>query len=692
MYLERGFPSETIDEIAWSESNSRKPIYHMHKWFARRVGSTFRAIILGLFLDEDPMKRFYEDVKLENASGESPLILDPFMGGGTTIVEGHRLGCRTIGVDINPMAWFITKKELESVDLASFESEFAKIRLSVESKVRSFYKTTCKEGHNADTMYTFWVRTVNCQSCDNEVPLFKSFLISRQNDNRKTFFCPSCNEIVAADNSHCHCGLDLSKPYATNKTYDCPSCNHNGDLTEAWLKKGKPPAEIPFAIEFYCETCGRGYKTPDKSDLQRISDAEREYKLMEKKLKGTLIPNDEVPWNRMATMRPRCVVYRRFSDFFNSRQLLALSIILERILEVQDRGVKELLLLTFSDSLNANNMFCIYNTQASKLEPLFGGHYFSPPTSPVENNVWGTKLGRGTFRKYAAKGRRALSYQREPFEIRISEIKTPKGEQTRKRERVKIGGRIGADFVSEFKELKRPTSSLLKCQSSEDLTFIPDKAVDAVITDPPYYDNIMYSELSDFFYVWLRQQLLDTYPTAFGKKSSNNADEILVHTKTGKDADFFVRSMTKVYSELNRVMKDDAKLVFVYQHKRLKAWTAMLRILVNSGFNVNAVYPTHGETPSGVRAHGMNHNALLVCGKKSDSVASVEMSPRDIAIEAIESIHRIYGDKKKGPSFMIKLGKALQAYTQYPGVRDGEITDDCIDDFESFVEDHILKQ
>ncbi len=691
MYLERGFPSETIDEIAWSESNSRKPIYHMHKWFARRVGCTFRAIILGLFLEEDPMKRFYEDVKLENASGEPPLILDPFMGGGTTIVEGHRLGCRTIGVDINPMAWFITKKELESVDFVCFESEFAKLKQSVESKVLSLYRTTCKEGHNADTMYTFWVRTVNCGSCGSEIPLFKSFLISRQNDKRMTFFCPSCNEIVTTSSSYCHCGMDLSKPYATNKTYHCPSCAQNGNLTEAWLEKGKPPAEIPYAIEFYCETCGRGYKTPNKLDLQRISEAEREYKLMEKKLKGTLIPNDAVPWKRMATMRPRCVVYRRFSDFFNSRQLLAHSIILERILDVQDRAVKELLLLTFSDSLNANNMFCIYNIHASKLEPLFGGHYFSPPTTPVENNVWGTKLGRGSFTKYAAKGMRALSYQREPFEIRISEMETSKGERTRRRERVIIGGRIGADFVSEFRELKHPTSSLLKCQSSEDLTFIPDRAVDAVITDPPYYDNIMYSELSDFFYVWLRQQLLDTYPAAFSKKSSNNTDEILVHTRTGKDADFFVRSMTRVYRELNRVMKDDAKLVFVYQHKRLKAWTAILRILVNSGFSVRAVYPTHGETPSGVRAHGMNHNALLVCGKKSDSMVSVRMTPRDIAIEGLESIHRIYGDKKKGPDLMIKLGKALQAYTQYPSVRDGEITDDCIGDFESFVEDYILQ-
>jgi len=134
VFIERDFPSQAIDEIAWSESNSRKPIYHMHKWFARRVGCTFRAIILASFLEEDPMTRFYDHVQLTNAEGNPPIVLDPFMGGGTTIVEGHRLGCRMIGIDVNPMAWFITKKELESVDVDSANEEFKRIENAVSQE------------------------------------------------------------------------------------------------------------------------------------------------------------------------------------------------------------------------------------------------------------------------------------------------------------------------------------------------------------------------------------------------------------------------------------------------------------------------------------------------------------------------------------------------------------------------------
>ncbi|MHA2141156.1 MAG: DNA methyltransferase [Candidatus Thorarchaeota archaeon] len=685
VYIEKGFPSKEIDEIAWSESNSRKPIYHMHKWFARRVGSTFRTIMLGIFHDEDPMNRFYEDVALENINGEPPILLDPFMGGGTTIVEGHRLGCRTIGVDINPMAWFITRKELESVDITNVEEAFDKIKESVESRILSFYKTTCAKGHQADIMYTFWVRSINCLSCGNEVSLFKSFLISKRESKLKTFFCPSCDDIVITDKSQCHCGIDLSTGHATNKSYTCPSCKHTGDLTEAWLAGNKPPIERPYALEIYCRDCGREYKIPDEADLKRVADVDRDYNLRKNNLVGTLIPDDEVPWNKMATMRPRCAIYRKFSDFFNSRQLLALSMILEQILQVDERAVREFFLLTFSDSLNANNMFCIYNTHASKLEPLFGGHYFSPPTTPVENNVWGTKVGRGSFSRYVAKGIRALKYQRMPYEIRFKDGGIEGGKQIRIRERVNVGGEINAQFVKDFNDLKQRTATLLRCQSSEELGFIPDKAIDAVVTDPPYFDNIMYSELSDFFYVWLRDQLKDAYPFSFGRESSKSADEILVYNKRGKDAEFFVESMTRVYSELYRVLKDDAKLVFVYQHKRLKAWTAILRILVNTGFHVEAVYPTHGETPSGVRAHGINHNVILVCRKKkSESTSFSKMKSRSAAKDGIHSV------RNEKSSLMIELGKALQVYTEHSILKDGIIASECVKDFESFVQDAIL--
>jgi len=698
VFIERGFPRQEIDEMAWSESNSRKPIYHMHKWFARRVGCTFRAIILASFLEEDPMNQFYEHVQLSNADGNAPIILDPFMGGGTTIVEGHRLGCKMIGVDVNPMAWFITRKELENVDGESATKEFKRIEEAVSEAILSLYKTKCSCGRETDSMYSFWVRKVGCQECGEEVALFKSFLLGKLSTEERVYYCPLCKKIVSSDGgARCDCGKDLSEGYSTNKEYTCISCGFRGDLTTAWLSRGAPPDEMIFAMELDCEVCGRGYKIPDESDLSRFEAARNQFLDRREYLLQMIIPDTEIPWHQMATMRPRCRAYEKYHQLFNERQLLALSMIMEEILEIEDPALREFFLLTFSDSLNANNMFCIYNTTARKLEPLFGGHYFSPPTTPVENNVWGGRLGRGTFRRYFLKGLRALKYQDNPHEVRFSSQTSSHG-STRVRERVAIpGDRIGAEYASTFEELENDKDTFLRCSSSEDLDILPDNCIDAVVTDPPYYDNIMYSELSDFFYVWLQKAMADSLPDVFGKQTSSSQSEILVHSKGGKDDSLFVDSMTRVYQELHRVLRDDGLLTFVYQHKRPKAWTALLRILIGSGFYITAVYPTHGETPSGVRAHGLHYNTILVCRKRRERTPTVDDDKlRDRIRSEIAEVLRDHPDVREGDAVMLAMGKALQVYTQEVEFEDlngrNESVENSIGILESIVRDCVKER
>lgn len=674
VFIERSFPSKEIDEIAWSESNSRKPIYHMHKWFARRVGCTFRAIILASFLERNPMDRYYERVQLTNAEGSPPVILDPFMGGGTTIVEGHRLGCKMIGVDVNPVAWFITKRELEHVDPESATREFRRIEETVGTRVLSFYKTRCNKDHDGDAMYIFWVRKINCQDCGEEVPLFKSFLLANLGSDGRVYYCPDCRKIVKSKKDPlCECGRDLSGRYSTNKEYTCPSCGIQGDLTSAWLSDGKPPAEEMFAIEYDCKVCGREFKTPDDSDLSHFEEARTEFIRQKTRLMGRIIPEKCVPWNKMATMRPRCLVYDRYHQFFNERQLLSLALIMEEILEIDDISLREFFALTFSDALNANNMFCIYNTTARKLEPLFGGHYFSPPTTPVENNVWGARVGRGTFRRYFLKGLRALKYQSSPHEIRFNSNIGIGGGVVRHRERVVIpGDRIDAEFADSFSDLEEGKDTLLTCMSSEDLGMLPDNSVDAVVTDPPYYDNIMYSELSEFFYVWLQKIVPDAFRNLSSGSSSSDDREILVNSKIGKGDSFFVDSMTRVYMELNRVLKDDGLLTFVFQHKRPKAWSALLKTLIRSEFQVTAMYPTHGETPSGVRAHGMSYNTILVCRKGLERTQS-PISMDELRDRIRTSVFQVLVDHpeiNETEALVLAMGKALQICTQDAGLID----------------------
>ena len=136
--IEETFPIREISELAIPERSSYKPIYQISKWFARRASSTFRAILLGSILPSsaDLMKNFYNEHNFSDFT-----VIDPFMGGGTTIIEGLRLGLNCIGVDINPVAWFITKTEAELVDLGELEKWIMDCEDKIKAQIKKWYLT-----------------------------------------------------------------------------------------------------------------------------------------------------------------------------------------------------------------------------------------------------------------------------------------------------------------------------------------------------------------------------------------------------------------------------------------------------------------------------------------------------------------------------------------------------------------------
>ncbi|MFX1252929.1 MAG: DUF1156 domain-containing protein [Promethearchaeota archaeon] len=681
-YIEEDFPFEEIDMIAWSESNARKPISHFHKWFARRVGSTFRALVLGTFLDINPMEYYYRKTELKR-EGTPPVILDPFMGGGTTIIEGCRLGCKMVGVDINPIAWFITKTSLTPwfglETKKQIEWQFKKIEDVVKDKILTYYKTLCQKNHEADIMYVFWVKTINCENCYKDVPLFKSFKLATPPKKAKwAYHCPQCGEVFWAKPrpSSVQCPtcaniFNADSGFAPKKShYYCPHCNYEGDTLRAAQKTDQPPKNEIYAIEYYCSKCGRDYKRPDKQDHEHYLKAKEEFEHKKQQWLGTLIPDQKIPLGEK-TKEALNYNYKMFYQMFNERQLFCLGLIFAEILKIKNPQIREFFLITFSDSLNANNMFTIYNRTALKLEPLFGGHHFWPPGSPIEGNVWGTVFGRGTFEKYYKKSLRAVDYQENPYEVRY-EIKIGKnGKETHKRIKEMIENeKITGNFGTTFEELCDSKNILLKCTTAEDLSFIPDAMIDAVISDPPYYDNIMYSELSDFFYVWLRLGLKDLYPEVFNPRFTIKEREILVSKTQGKLEDFYIEGMTNVFKEAHRVLKAKGLMIFVFQHKKVRAWTALLEALLKANFYVIATYPTHGETPSGVRAYGMNYNSILVCKKLLDTDQK-QLSPMEVESHLKTTIeNEIVRILNKRPSlavedgFILGMGKGLQVYSQ----------------------------
>jgi len=208
--IEEGFPIVEINRLAVPERNSFKPIYQMHKWFARRASCVFRAILLGCLkpAGTDIMAEFYKDHS-DDPDTAGKVILDPFMGGGTTVVEALRLGCKVIGIDLNPVAWFIVKTEVEPVDLDALRATFERLAnrsvpwsgKSVRETLLDQYKTTCPccGSSDADIVYTFWVRSAVCTAanCRKEVPLHRDFIVAQKSLSIRYWRdarCPRCTK------------------------------------------------------------------------------------------------------------------------------------------------------------------------------------------------------------------------------------------------------------------------------------------------------------------------------------------------------------------------------------------------------------------------------------------------------------------------------------------------------------------
>ena len=162
MSIEKKFDIPFISALALREKQIQqnyRPIIAVHKWFARRPGTLFRGLILSEFADKPLRDTFYASNDLSGLT-----ILDPFMGGGTPLLEANRLGCDVIGYDINPMAYWIVRQEIEHLDLKAYRKAANDLVKGLEQEIGSYYKTTCLEcgSRNADVKYFLWVKQHTC--------------------------------------------------------------------------------------------------------------------------------------------------------------------------------------------------------------------------------------------------------------------------------------------------------------------------------------------------------------------------------------------------------------------------------------------------------------------------------------------------------------------------------------------------
>jgi adenine-specific DNA methylase len=166
--IERDFDTSFVAELALREKQTQqnyRPIIAVHKWFARRPGTLFRGLLLSEFASAPLRESFYRSHSLDGIR-----IADPFMGGGTPLLEANRLGCDVLGHDINPMSYWIVKQEIEHLDLDAYRAAAMSLVSRLGAEIGSLYQTRCaKCGEEAHVKYFLWVKTSTCGKCQNEI-------------------------------------------------------------------------------------------------------------------------------------------------------------------------------------------------------------------------------------------------------------------------------------------------------------------------------------------------------------------------------------------------------------------------------------------------------------------------------------------------------------------------------------------
>ena len=615
--IECDFPIVEISELSEQESwrkELHRPLYHIHKWWATRLGSVFRAVTLAALShpNADIWSQFYKQHDLSDK-----IVLDPFMGSGTTLGEALKLGAKTIGNDINPVSTFLVRQALTRVPEKEIHDAFAKLEQVVAPTIRQYYQTQDPHtGRPIPVLYFFWVKTVTTPHGEN-LPLFSRYVFSQDAYPKKKplaqILCPNCWDIICdlydATNLSCpHCNHSFNPQIGpADGQYAHDSSGNKHKIKELLPSDGSPPSHRLYAIMALREDGEKIYLPARPED--RALFAEAEARLLSEKLP---LPTLDVRHGHN-TNQARGYNYHRWRDFFNARQLLCLGILLREILLLENPLVQEQMLCLFSSTLEFNNLFCSFKGEGTgAVRHMFSNHILKPERAPLENSVWGTHKSSGTFSAlFESRLLRAKRYLDEPFELEIERDLFGKKSGTRK---TIASLPLHVPCVSSWEELLEQKHAAMILNGNSSQLPVPDASVDAVVTDPPYFDFIHYSELSDFFFAWLAPALAHRYPWMQRPDSSDDGE--VQH----KDPLTFAHQLSCVFLECHRVLKDQGLLTFSFHHSKAEGWAAIYEAITRAGFQVVAAHPVHAElrsaSPKSATPNPISLDAILVCKKR----------------------------------------------------------------------------
>jgi putative DNA methylase len=669
------FPFEFLSRLAERESwrkELHRPVYHVHKWWAKRLGSIFRGVLLGCELPEstDLVGEFHRSHAMDGR-----IVFDPFMGSGTTVGEAHKLGFTALGRDINPVAVDAVTTAFGPLDRRELRTAFDRLSSQVGERIRPLYRSRDSRGRPCDVLYFFWAMQAMCPDCECLTDLFSSYVIARHAHPRKQghiqVLCPNCGDIFPPGGvlgevtcRLCKIAFDPSNACSRGARATCRGCGRAFVIVDAMARANSRPRYRLY---------GKLVLTRDgrKEYLAATDDDRAEYDRTAAELQTAMRAGDlDLPdldlaygYNTRQAMR---YGFRSWRDFFNDRQLLALGLLRRAIAELDDVSTRRAMMTLFSGVLEFNNLFASYKGEGTgAVRHMFSHHILKPERTPIEANVWGTAKSSGSFSNlFRSRLLKAIEYRLAPTELRGT---TQPGRACSPpfSGKVEAGWPCNADFA--------PRAIYLSCGDSSH-TDLPDKCIDFVVTDPPFFDNVHYSELADFFFAW---QQLDRENAGLSQRTTRNPAEV-----QDTDSTRFSEKLQQVFAECRRVLKDDGLLVFTYHHSRNEGWQSLANAILGAGFRVVNSQPVKAEmsvaTPKSQAKDPIQLDSIIVCTKArpSDEPTTTVATAMESALLKVDRFNREGFRLSRNDRKVVFYGQAL---TTIRDPSDLERLADCIE-------------
>ena len=469
---------------------------------------------------------------------------------------------------------------------------------------------------------------------------------------------------------------------STKSHFACGSCGKPGDVLDSVKASGRSGPMAPYAIQGYCPDCdreGRAYGGrffAPASETSPFDGAAKEWERRKESDLEKYWPRTELPYGFMTHLLQGGVPNHGFTHWwkmFNSRQLLVNSLLLRTIVSVNEKRfgweVREYVLGAYQQYLRNQNMFCFWDISRDCLAPHMSNANFHPKNNVVENCVF-PELGRGNWESCAGSLSESIAWARDPWEI----VSNDGLLQTAPQLKALLSGRSSKVYCGD------PVGhdSELRCVSATELSMIETGSYDLVVTDPPFGGLLHYSELSDFFYVWLRLVLKDRYPDYFGPEYTPKALEAVSNrARQPEDPEgFYQRLLTECWRESNRILKPAGILAFTFHHSEDEPWVAVLESLFDAGFWLEATYPIRSDETKGEGEFGsktIEYDIIHVCRKRTEEPTRVSWGRmRREVIDEVRQIQSLLEHHAKAglplaDLQVIKRGKALEYFSRHYG-------------------------